>query len=78
MCMYVLREHLQLPSVEEAAAKIEGGKVFSKLDAANLFWQIPLDESSYRLKTHDTIWKIFFLKGCHLGFDLGQKCSKNK
>ena len=50
----VRREHLMLPSLEDISPKLAGSKVFSTLDAASGFWQIPLDESSQLMTTFIT------------------------
>jgi hypothetical protein len=50
----VCREHYTLPSLDDVAPKLKDSKLFSKLDAASGFWQIPLDESSQLLTTFMT------------------------
>ena len=50
----VCREHYTLPSLDDIAPKLKNSKLFSKLDAASGFWQIPLDESSQLLTTFMT------------------------
>lgn len=42
----IKREHYQIPKREEIASEMAGAKYFSKLDAAQGFWQIKLDEKS--------------------------------
>ena len=42
-------EHHMLPSLEDIAPKLAESKVFSTLDAAIGFWQIPIDEDSQLL-----------------------------
>ena len=44
--MSVKREKFSLPTFEELTGKLAGAKIFSKLDAASGFYQIPLDESA--------------------------------
>lgn len=43
-----------LPTADEIIAKLSGAKVFSSLDAASGFWQIPLHPDSCRLATFIT------------------------
>lgn len=50
----ILREHYQLPTLEEITLEMKGAKYFTKLDASSGFWQIPLDEYSSRLCTFAT------------------------
>ena len=50
----VRREHFMLPSLEDISPKLADSKVFSTLDAASGFWQIPIDEESQLLTTFIT------------------------
>ena len=50
----VRREHLMLPSLDDIAPKLAHSKVFSTLDAASGFWQIPLDENIQLMTTFIT------------------------
>ena len=50
----ILREHYKVPTLEETAHKLAGAKVFSKLDAKNVFWSIILDEKSSLLTAFNT------------------------
>lgn len=50
----IKREHIQLPTVDEIAARIKGAKVFAVLDAHKGFWQIELSEESQDLTTFNT------------------------
>ena len=50
----VRREHHMLPSLEDIAPELAGSKVFSTLDAASGFWQIPIYEDSQLLTTFIT------------------------
>lgn len=47
----VKREHFVLPTADEIISILSGAKVFSSLDAASRFWQIPLHPDSCRLTT---------------------------
>lgn len=50
----IQREHFQIPTAEEIFADMHGAKFFSKIDASNGFWQIPVDEDSSKLLTFST------------------------
>ncbi|KAL8565639.1 hypothetical protein ACOMHN_063470 [Nucella lapillus] len=50
----VKREVHPMHSVDESLAQIAGSKIFSKLDAKNGFWQIPLNKESKPLTTFVT------------------------
>ena len=50
----IQRQHFKLPTREEIMAKFSGAVLFSKLDAANGFWQIELEEESQKLCTFNT------------------------
>ena len=50
----VERELFPMPSVDSTLARLNGAKVFSKLDAKSGFWQIPLSHASQLLTTFIT------------------------
>lgn len=50
----IKREHFPMPTIEEIATRLNGGKVFSVFDASNGFWQVELDEDSSLLTTFNT------------------------
>lgn len=50
----IKREHYQIPKREEMASEMAGAKYFSKLDAAQGFWQIKVDEKSFKYCTFNT------------------------
>ncbi len=54
----VKREHYTLPAMDEITAKLSGATVFSSLDAASGFFQIPLHRDSCKLTIHHTVWQI--------------------
>ncbi|GFW63935.1 reverse transcriptase domain-containing protein [Trichonephila clavipes] len=47
----IQRSHYQIPTADALITKLQGGKVFTILDAKNGFWQLPLDEESSYLTT---------------------------
>lgn len=63
----VKRERLILPTAEEMTAKLGGSTVFSSLDAASGFWQIPLDKDSQRLTTFITPFGRYCFKRLPFG-----------
>lgn len=50
----IKREHCKLLTLEEIACNLKDAKYFSKLDASQAFYQIPLDDASSRLCTVGT------------------------
>ncbi|KAL5467268.1 hypothetical protein EMCRGX_G031471 [Ephydatia muelleri] len=52
----ILREHYQLPTLEDISTRLTGAKVFSKLDASHGYWQVPLDEESQLLITFNSLF----------------------
>lgn len=48
---YIQREIHPMSTVDASLAMLDGGKVFSKIDANSGFWQIPLSEDSSYLTT---------------------------
>ena len=52
----IKREYYKLPTFEEIASKLSGEKAFTKIDANKGYWQIPLDESSIKLTTFNTLF----------------------
>ncbi|RXN21598.1 Transposon Ty3-I Gag-Pol [Labeo rohita] len=49
-----MREHYQLPTVEEITCRLSKAKYFTVLDASSGFWQLKLDEASSRLCKFNT------------------------
>ena len=43
------REHFKLPTVDDVLRKLNGAKVFTKLDVKQAYWHIKLDEQSSKL-----------------------------
>lgn len=63
----VKREHYILPTPDEITAKLSGATVFSSLDAASGFWQIPLHPDSCRLTTFITPFGRYCFKRLPFG-----------
>ena len=63
----VKREHYILPIPEEITAKLSGATVFSSLDAASGFWQIPLHPDSCKLTTFITPFGRYCFKRLPFG-----------
>ena len=51
---FVMREHTALPTEEEILSKLQEATIFTKLDAKDGYWQVPLDEESSYLTTFNT------------------------
>ena len=67
----VKREQFQLPTAEEMFAKMQGAKVFSTLDAASGFWQIPLSPDCSELTTFITPFGRYRFNGLPFGITSG-------
>ena len=52
-------ESYPLPKIDDLLASLAGGKKFSKLDLANAYQQVPLDENSKKLVTINTRKGLF-------------------
>ncbi|XP_039610078.1 uncharacterized protein K02A2.6-like [Polypterus senegalus] len=63
----VKRERYVLPTAEEIIAKLSGATVFSSLDAASGFWQIPLHPESSKLTTFITPFGRYSFKRLPFG-----------
>ncbi|KAK7093228.1 hypothetical protein V1264_007018 [Littorina saxatilis] len=63
----VERERYMIPTVEETIQRLEGSKVFSRLDARSGFWQIPLHEDSAKLTTFITPFGRYYMKRVPFG-----------
>jgi hypothetical protein len=51
----VLQEDARpIPNIQEVMDRLHGSTIFSKLDAASGFWQIPLDKSCRHLTAFHT------------------------
>ena len=51
----IKRRHYTIPTTEEILSKMGGSKRFTKLDASNAYWQIPIDESSSKLPKFNSL-----------------------
>ena len=52
--MSIVRPKFVIPTKEDILSKLSDGTVFSSLDAASGFWQIPLDSAHVKLTTFIT------------------------
>ena len=59
----IKREHHPLPILEQITPKLTGGKLFSKLDARNGYWNVKLDaESSYLITFNTPFGRYRFIR----------------
>ena len=63
----VERECYVIPTVDDIVHQLRGSSVFSKLDAASGFWQIPLDPETAKLTTFITPFGRYFMKRLPFG-----------
>ena len=69
----VERERYVIPTVDEIVHQLRGSSVFSKLDAASGFWQIPLDPETAKLTTFITPFGRYFMKRLPFGISSAPK-----
>ena len=70
---YVKRECYQLPTQEDITCRLAGVKYFSKLDANQGFWQIPLDNESSYLTNFNTPHGRYRFTVVPFGFNFAQE-----
>ena len=64
----VLRDyHYPLPSPKEVFTKLNGGKIFSKVDLSDAYLQIPVEENSSKLLCINTHWGLFKFESLPFG-----------
>ena len=63
----VERERYVIPTFDEIVHQLRGSSVFSKLDAASGFWQIPLDPETAKLTTFITLFRKYFMNRLPFG-----------
>ena len=63
----VLRERYIIPTREEVLSELSSAKVFTSLDGASGFWQIPLDKDSQKLTTFISPFGRYCFKRLHFG-----------
>ena len=63
----VIRERRILPAVDETLAKLDGARVFTKLDTTSGFWQVPLHKDSMLLTTFITPEGRYYFKRLPFG-----------
>ena len=66
----VKRPHYSLPTFDDVAPRLAGSTVFTTLDAASGFWQIPLHEESQPLTTFITPFGRYMFKRLPFGINL--------
>ena len=70
----IKREYYQLPTFEEITSRLNGAKLFTKLDAKKGYWQIPLNEESIRWHSTHHLEGISS-QGCHMEYIQHKKFS---
>ena len=74
----VRREHYPLYTIEDIAPRLAGSTVFSSLDAASGFWQIPLNEPSRKLTTFITKFGRYMFKRLPFGINSASEIFQRK
>ena len=74
----IKRETYQLPTTDETLAKLNGSTVFTSLDAASGFWQIPLHEESTTLTTFITPFGRYCFTRLPFGINIAPEIFQRK
>lgn len=74
----VKRERYILPTSDEITSKLSGATVFSSLDAASGFWQIPLHPDSCKLTTFITLFGRYCFKRLPFGITTAPEIFQRK
>ena len=74
----IKREKFSLPTFEELTGKLAGAKVFTKLDAASGFYQIPLDASAQAATTFITPFGRYQYHRLPMGVSLAPEIYQRK
>lgn len=51
---FIMKQHKQLPTIDDIVDNLSGSKYFTKLDCSSGFWTVPLDSASSKLCTFST------------------------
>ena len=63
----VKRERYMIPTIEDTLHKLDGSRIFSKVDATSGFYQIPLEKESAKFTTFITPFGRYFYKRLPFG-----------
>ena len=74
----VQREVFPIPTLEQLTSKFSGATLFSKLDAASGFYQLPLDERSSELTTFITPFGRKAFLRLPMGLNMAPECFQRK
>lgn len=74
----IKRPHYQMPTLEDALAKMSGAKFFTKLDARSGYWQLKLDEPSSFLTTFNTPFGRYRFNRLPFGLNCAQDIFQRK
>ena len=74
----VKREIFPIPTLEQLTSKLSGATLFSKLDAASGFFQLPLDEESSLLTTFITPFGRKAFLRLPMGLNMAPECFQRK
>ena len=78
MCRSEIVEHFPLPTLEDIAPELAGSTLFSSLDAASGFWQVPLNKASRKLTTFITPFGRFMFKLLPFGISSASEIFQRK
>lgn len=74
----VKRERYVLPIAKEITTKLSGATIFTSLDAASGFWQIPLHQESSKQTTFITPFERYAFKRLPIGITIALEIFQQK
>ena len=74
----VKRQQHMLPNLEDVSPSLAGATIFSSLDAASGYYQIPLDESSSRITTFMTPFGRYRFRRIPMGITMAPEVFQDK
>ena len=72
------REYYKLPTLDQVQPRLQGAKVFSKLDVKDAFWHVRLDDDSSKLTAMSTPYGRYIWKRLPFGLKVSSEIFQRK